>query len=164
MVVMAIFAIIRPSHSFFDYKTDCLDRCQRRILPCTISEYSPTHFPCECITTNEACVEKSGPQLVCLRPGGLSPVGGEDIWIPYWNYTHPKPNPTPSKDGNRFIVIYAAVITTVFVLHWGIILSRCIMSTLRRHHYERLEAGSAPPGGMPDSRPNPYDNPTTQQI
>lgn len=166
-VIVMVLAITEISHSYFDYKTDCNYKCQKRQLPCTISEYSPTHFPNECIITNHDCVDMAGPQVVCLRPGGLKPVGGQEIWIPYWNYTHPQPKPSPkpsSNDESLILKIYAAVLTTLVVLQWGSAGCRSVMATMRRHRYERLEASTAPPAGTPDSRPNPYQNPTTVDI
>ena len=165
MVILLIIA--RGSESFFDYTVDCDSKCQKRTLPCTISEFSPTHFLCECIISDDACVERSSPVVVCLRPGGLEPRGGSEIWVPYWNYTHPKPThrPTPSSDSkDKLLEIYAALVTAVLVLQWGFSAVRCIMASLRRHHYERLEASTAPSDGTPDSRPNPYRETTTVAI
>ena len=152
--------------AYFDYKTDCSANCQRHNLPCIITELSPVHFPCDCVDTDGDCAEHASPTVVCLMPDA-PPIGGNESWIPYWNYTHPKPpgpppNPQPIQDTN-FLQIYAAVVTTILVIKLGSSMLQCVAQVWRRRRYERLETTQAPSSGVPLSPESPYPS-TVQNV
>lgn len=165
MFVVILLALVATRvHSFFDYKVDCIKECQTEKLPCTIRELSPRHFPCDCYNTDDACLSKASPDIVCLRPNG-DPTGGTKIWPDYYNYTHPPtPNPPaphstpdPALD-NVFLKIYAAVVSTILLLYGGGSLVRCVAETIRRRRYQQLleERPQAPSSGTPASPESPY--------
>ena len=152
--------LVSSISAYFQYETDCITECRRQQLPCTITEMSPVYFPCDCITTVEACLKRASPDVICLRPNGTS-MGGENIWKAYWNYTHPAPlpppNPQPSR-GLNLLLIYAVVVTTILVTHAGSGLIRCLRDAWRRRQYERLNVN--PDTGVPRSPESPYFQPT----
>lgn len=158
--------LLASASAYFDYKTDCRLECQVQKLPCIISELSHRHFPCDCISTNAACVHRASSNVVCLRPDA-EPTGGSDIWVDYWNYTHPNPPvPPPSPRPNQkisFLQIYAAIVTTILVIQGGSSLIRCVAQTWRRRQYRHLGSMPTPPGGEHHNR-EPVYQPTVQEI
>lgn len=166
--VLLVVLVGTKTTAFFEYKADCSPECQRQRLPCTITELSPAHFPCNCIDNNEDCIQRASSKVACITPDAGS-IGGQEIWIPYWNYTHPEPPvPTPApapapEQGTNFLQIYAAVLTTILILYGGTDLLRCVLQTYRRRHYQQLAPERAPSGGMSVSTSQPYQ-PTTQEV
>lgn len=129
-------------------------------LSCTIRELTPSYFPCDCINTDDACMMRATPEVVCLRPDG-DPSGGSKIWPDYLNHTHPPtPNPpTPTAgETSEFLKIYAAVVTTILILYGGTELVKCLIQTYRRRQYQRIQdqRPQAPTSGVPVSPESPY--------
>ena len=164
---LMLMLAVASTAAFFDYRTDCISECQRRNLSCIISELSPKHFPCDCMDTEDACISRATPVVVCLTPEG-QPKGGNQIWQAYWNYTHPvPPHPSPEPDhenSNDFLMIYAAIITTILFMICGSNMLRCIIQTWRRRQYQQMNSNQVPSPGVPPPMPeSPYHS-TTQAI
>lgn len=154
---------ILSTSAFFKYEKDCIKWCTQKRLPCLITELSPNHFPCDCFQDAENCKENANDRAVCLLPDGKS-FGGNDIWIDYYNYTHPYPPvpiPTP-KIGASWLQIYAAVVTTILVVYGGSNLIGCLDRAWRRRQYQRLGRNQPSTDGVPISPESPYSNPTAE--
>ena len=69
------------SVGYFQYG-DCDVSCQRANVSCTISEVSFDYFPCDCIESDNACMDLANDDVVCLRKGREA-IGGKNIWRDY---------------------------------------------------------------------------------
>ena len=159
--VLLVALAVASTTAYWNYTVDCMDECQRRKLPCTISMLSPEFFPCDCIITEDSCILGASSTVACLVLSGKS-FGGEASWIPYWNYTHPStstpsPSPTPVPgDHTNFLQIYAAVVTTLLFIYGGSGLLRCVFQTWRTRQYRLMREQQATSGGVPVSPDSPY--------
>lgn len=161
---LVVVVAVASTTAFFDYHRDCMQECQRQNLPCTISEISPQFFPCDCILTADACLSRASPEVVCLQPDA-SPSGGSEIWLAFWNYTHPnppRPVPVPTHE-TSILQIYSAVVTTLLIVYGCTNLFQCAAQTWRRRRYACLEPQRAPSSGVPQSPESPYGS-TTHDI
>ena len=98
---ISLCAVVSTSCEYFTYN-DCDPDCVTQAISCIIEEISKTYFNCECLVSSTACELHAKTTVVCLQPDKPR-LGGEDIWIDWYNYhnrntTTVRPTPSPRPD------------------------------------------------------------------